>query len=156
MSSEPLPQVPRSAQQRKHDILQRLEREEDVWVSSADESGNAFIAPLSFVWDGTALTMAAPETNLTARNVRAAGQVRMSLPATRDVVLIHGLVDAFTDETIPVEVADRFAARLGWDPRKIDGVAYFYLRVTPRRIQAWRSLEEAPGRTVLRDGRWVV
>jgi hypothetical protein len=80
----------------------------------------------------------------------------MSLPATRDVVLIHGLVDAFSEETIPVEDADRFAARLGWDPRKIDGVAYVYLRVTPRRIQAWRSQGEASGRTVLRDGHWVV
>ena len=33
------------------------------------------------------------------------------------------------------------------------GASFRWFRVTPRRIQAWREVDELPGRELMRDGR---
>src|SRR5919204_109418 len=54
----PLARTPR---QRKQDTLDRLERDVDAWVASADPvSGTPYLVPLSFLWDGTTLLVATP------------------------------------------------------------------------------------------------
>jgi hypothetical protein len=50
----------------------------------------------------------------------------------------------------------RFAARTGFDPRGLAPPPYRWFRVSPRRIQAWREVNELPGRELMRDGRWLV
>jgi hypothetical protein len=145
---------PRSAEQRKRDTLTRLENDVDAWVASAGRDGNAYLIPLSFLWDGATLTLATVESSPTGVNLRASGKVRLGLGPTRDVVLIDGTVETFTLETVPVELADAFAERL-WDPRK-DKLRYAFFRVTPQRIQAWREENELKGRELMRDGRWLV
>ncbi|MBQ1015059.1 pyridoxamine 5'-phosphate oxidase family protein [Micromonospora sp. M51] len=147
-------EAPRELAQRKRDTLARLEHDLDAWVASADREGNPYLVPLSFLWDSTALTLATAESSPTARNLRASGRVRMSLGTTRDVVLIDGTAETFTRDTVPVELADAFAARL-WDAR-VGATRYAYLRVTPRRIQAWREENEIAGRDLMRDGHWLV
>ncbi|MFG1839589.1 pyridoxamine 5'-phosphate oxidase family protein [Micromonospora sp. NPDC049175] len=147
-------EAPRTAQQRKQDTLTRLGRDLDAWVASADREGNAHLVPLSFLWDGEALTLATAESSPTARNLRASQRVRMSVGTTRDVVLIEGTVETFSRETVPVDLADAFAARL-WDAR-VGTTRYAYFRVTPRRIQAWREENEIAGRDLMRAGHWLV
>jgi nitroimidazol reductase NimA-like FMN-containing flavoprotein (pyridoxamine 5'-phosphate oxidase superfamily) len=56
-------QPPRGTEQRKHDTLARLERDVDAWVASADSNGNAYLVPLSYVWDSSVLIMATLEAN---------------------------------------------------------------------------------------------
>jgi Pyridoxamine 5'-phosphate oxidase len=149
MTAEP----PRTLDQRKRDTLTRFERDTDTWVASADGDGGAYLVPLSFVWDGTAFTLATPEASPTGRNLRASGSVRLGFGPTRDVVLVDGAVEAFSRETVPAEVAEEFAAKL-WDARE-STPRYAYFRVTPRRIQAWREENELAGRDLMRDGRWL-
>ena len=48
-----------------------------------------------------------------------------------------------------------FAARAGFDPRA-PGTPYRWFRIYPRRIQAWREVDELPDRELMRDGRWLV
>ncbi|WP_406707987.1 hypothetical protein [Streptomyces halobius] len=48
----------RSAEQRKRDVFQRWETDEDAWVSSASGDGTPCLVPLSFVWHGERLLMA--------------------------------------------------------------------------------------------------
>ncbi|MEU8331984.1 pyridoxamine 5'-phosphate oxidase family protein [Micromonospora sp. NPDC048839] len=146
--------APRTPQQRKQDTLARLDRDLDAWVASADRDGNAHLVPLSFLWDGVTLTLATTESSPTARNLRASGRVRMSVGTTRDVVLIDGTVETFSRVTVPVDLADAFAAKL-WDAR-VGTTPYAYLRVTPRRIQAWREENELAGRDLMRAGQWLV
>ena len=59
----------------------------------------AYLVPLSYVWDGTALTMANLEASPTGRNLAATGKVRLAIGTTRDVVLIEGSVQTFSRET---------------------------------------------------------
>ena len=85
---------PRSLEQRTADARQKLRSDVDLWAASADAVGGAHLVPLSFLWDGAALS-----------------------------------------------------------GRALAG--YVYLRLVPDTIDAWRSPEALPGRTVMRDGRWL-
>jgi hypothetical protein len=147
------PEAPRPLQQRVQDTLDRLRSDEDAWVASADSDGIPYLIPLSFLWDGSALTVTTPEASRTARNLRSVGRARVGVGPTRDVVLIDGGVETFTLETVPAELADAFAARL-WDPRK-QSERYAYFRITPRQVQAWREENELAGRVLMRNGQWL-
>ncbi len=82
----------RSVEQRVIDVCAKLETEVDIWVASASATGDAYLIPLSFYWDGVSLIVATPEQSRTARNLRRSGWARMALGPTRDVVVLEGPV----------------------------------------------------------------
>ncbi|MGY1618282.1 hypothetical protein ACI797_16205 [Geodermatophilus sp. SYSU D00691] len=47
-----------------------------------------------------------------------------------------------------------YVAQADWDPRRSPGYVFLVLR--PVRLQAWREADEIPGRTLMRDGAWLV
>jgi Pyridoxamine 5'-phosphate oxidase len=147
---------PRTSGQRRQDALDRLERDTDAWVATADaESGIPYLVPLSFLWDGECLLVSTPSSSPTGRNLQSNGRVRLGIGPTRDLVLIEGTVQARTMASeIPEEVGDAFAAKAGFDPRRLTG--YWYFRVRPQRLQAWREANELEGRDLMRGGRWIV
>ena len=144
----------RSRAQRRRDTEDRLESDIDVWVSSASPAGAPHLVPLSFDWDGETLLMATPADSPTGRNLAATRTVRLGLGHTRDVSMIEGDVDVLEMDALPAERGDRFAARTGFDPRTLKQ-RYCWFLVSPRRIQAWREVNELPQRDVMRDGRWL-
>ncbi|WP_128435814.1 pyridoxamine 5'-phosphate oxidase family protein [Streptomyces cyaneus] len=146
----------RPAKQRKQDTLNRLEHDEDVWVATAEVDGGVpYLVPLSYLWDGSTLLLATPAGSPTGRNLRTTGRARLGVGPTRDVVMIEGTVDTIAPAQLPEEVADRFAARTGFDPRRLS-TPYLYFRVRPQRVQAWREANELDGRELMRDGEWLV
>lgn len=147
------PMYPRSRSQRKQDTLERLRRDIDLWVASADEGGGAYLVPLSFYWDDTALTIATPRASRTAKNLMRAGWARVALGTTRDVVIIEGAVSELPTGTDP-QLEDAHAAATGFDPRT-ESQKYVYLRITPDSIQAWRESNELADRQLMRRGKWV-
>jgi hypothetical protein len=152
MSGE-APEPVRSRSQRRIDALAKLRSQVDLWVASADESGRAYLVPLSYEWDESALTIATPSASRTARNLVQAGWARVALGPTRDVVIIEGPVEAIpigTDE----RMEDAHAQAAGFDPRTLSE-EYVYLRITPRSIQAWREANELPDRRLMRRGEWL-
>ena len=80
----------RSREQRRRDTVEKLGNDVDLWVASADETGNAYLVPLSFYWDGSTITIATPRASRTARNLVRAGWARVALGPTRDVVIVEG------------------------------------------------------------------
>ena len=128
MSADPRPQ-------RRRDTEHRLTHDIDVWVASASADGSPYLVPLSFDWDGEALLVATPTDSPTGRNLAATRTVRLGLGHTRE--------------------GDRFATRTGFDPRTL-ATPYRWFRIAPRRIQAWREVDELPDRELMRDGRWLV
>lgn len=147
----------RSPSQRQQDSLARLEQDVDVWVATADAgSGTPYLVPLSFLWDGSTVLVATPSSSPTSRNLQATGKVRLGIGPTRDLVLIEGIVgDILAATEIPVEVGDAFAAKTGFDPRRLTS-RYLYFRIRPQRLQAWREANELTGRELMRDGEWLV
>jgi nitroimidazol reductase NimA-like FMN-containing flavoprotein (pyridoxamine 5'-phosphate oxidase superfamily) len=141
---------PRPLEQRKKDTLYRLKHDIDAWVATADRAGTPYLVPLSFLWDDETLLISTAATNPTALNLRASGRVRLTIGATRDVVLIEGTAVAV--DNITADVADLFAATTGFDPRKQRNYPYF--RIRPEQIQAWREANEIDGRDLMVDGEW--
>jgi nitroimidazol reductase NimA-like FMN-containing flavoprotein (pyridoxamine 5'-phosphate oxidase superfamily) len=147
---------PRTPHQRKQDALQRLEQDIDAWVATADpESGVPYLVPLSFLWDGRTVLVATPASSPTGRNLQASGRVRLGIGPTRDVVMIEGTVQAVAATEITQEVGDAFAAKTGFDPRRLSG-PYLYFRIQPELVQAWREANELQGRDLMRGGHWLV
>ncbi len=149
-------ETPRSTARRKADVLEQLRMvtgtEKDIWVASASASGEAYLIPVSFHWDGARLTIATPKRSRTARNLQRAGVARMALEPTRDVVIIEGTLE-FIKTDADDELAAAHTAAAGFDARRSG--KNVYIRLTPQEIQAWRTTDELAGRDVMIDGRWV-
>ncbi|MFE7752558.1 pyridoxamine 5'-phosphate oxidase family protein [Streptomyces sp. NPDC057428] len=148
------PAPARSPEQRKQDVLHRLDHDEDVWVATASPDGAPCLVPLSFVWDRGTLLLATRRTNPTAVNVTPTGRARLSLGHTRDVVLIEGTAEIVEGTELPAESGDAFTEKLTWDLR--GRPAWVYLRVTPHGVKAWREENELAGRDLMADGTWLV
>jgi hypothetical protein len=147
---------PRSAAQRKSDTLVLLATPVlDGWVASAGPGG-AHLVPLSVHWTGDRLAIAVAGASVTARNLAASGHARVALGSTRDVVMMNVTLDSTVAVAdAPADLAEGYAAQSDWDPRAApDGYVYLVLR--PRRIQAWREANEIAGRTLMRDGAWLL
>ena len=147
--------APRSRAQRRRDTEHRLTHDIDVWVASASTDGAPYLVPLSFDWEDEALLVATPTDSPTGRNLAATRTVRLGLGHTRDVSMIDGEVEVLEIDALPQQRGDRFAARTGFDPRA-PATPYRWFRISPRRIQAWREVNELPDRELMRDGRWLV
>jgi hypothetical protein len=147
--------APRDRAQRRRDTEHRLAHDVDLWVASASADAGPWLVPLSFDWDGEALLMATATTSPTGRNLAATGTVRLGLGHPRDVTMIDGDVEVLEIDALPQARGDAFAARTGFDPRA-EPTPYRWFRVLPRRVQAWREVDEMSGRELMRDGRWLV
>jgi hypothetical protein len=146
------PPEPRDPKTRKADTLAKLrEPNADVWVATA--AGDPYLVPLSLAWIDERAVIAVQPGSRTARNITEHGRARLGLGPTRDVVIIDTVLDRVTGPD-DAPIADGFAAQADWDPR--DSPGYVYLVLRPERIQAWRESNELPGRTLMRDGSWVV
>ena len=66
--------------------------------------------------------------------------------------MIEGEVEVLEIDALPQQRGDRFAARAGFDPRAL-ATPYRWFRISPRRIQAWREVNELPHCELMRDGR---
>jgi len=152
--SEPRAAGPRTRAQRKADTLAKLGTPAvDVWVASAAGS-DPYLVPLSLAWLDDRIVLAMSAGSRTAGNVITRRVARLALGPTRDVVMI----DAVLEHAVPVAeagpLADGYAAQADWDPRTAGG-DYVYLILRPDRIQAWREVDELPGRLLMRDGAWL-
>ncbi len=123
-------------------------------MASASADGAPYLVPLSFDWDGETLLMSTPTDSPTGRNLAAGRTVRLGLGHTRDVSMIEGDVDVLEIDALPHDRGDQFAARAGFDPRA-QATPYLWFRISPRRIQAWREVNELSDRELMRDGRWL-
>jgi hypothetical protein len=143
----------RSAAERYADTVARLERDADVWVATA-RGDQPHLIPLSVAWDGAHVIMATPAVSRTAQNAAASGTVRLALGTSRDVTVIDARAEVVPCASAPESIAGCYVTRTGWDPRHEDQ-SHVFLIATPRIMQAWNSVAEITGRTIMRDGRWT-
>ena len=81
---------------------------------------------------------------------------RLVVGPARDVVMIDaGLEQVYGIDAVPAGLAQAYAAQADWDPREAGGQMLF-LVLRPLRIQAWREVDELPGRALMRDGAWLI
>lgn len=151
---------PRTRQRRRAGTLARLTAPAaDVWVATAAADGgghaSSHLVPLSLAWVDERVVLATEVDSVTARNITSQGRARLGLGPTRDVVMIDAELENFYGlEEVPAGLARRYAAQADWDPREAGGQMRF-LVLRPQRIQAWREVNELPGRTLMRGGAWI-
>jgi hypothetical protein len=149
-------QQPRTRERRKADTLAKLSAPAaDVWVATAAADASAYLVPLSLAWLDGCVVLATDADSVTARNIISQGHARLGLGPTRDVVLIDAeLEQVYSPDEVPSGLARGYAAQADWDPRESGGQMRF-LVLRPQRIQAWREVNELPGRTLMRGGAWI-
>jgi hypothetical protein len=148
--------VARSRAQRIADTRRRLTEDIDAWIASADrETGEGYLVPLCFWWDGETILISTMTDSITGRNLRHNPRAEFSLDGTRDVILIRSTVETLTVDQLRPGEADKFAEYTRFEPRN-EPTDHYYFRLTPYRIQAWREVNELKGRTIFRDGTWLV
>jgi hypothetical protein len=153
-------QQPRTREQRRADTLAKLSAPAaDVWVATCavDAGGHAapYLVPLSLAWIGERVVLATEADSVTARNIIGHRRARLGLGPTRDVVMIDAdLEQVYGLDEVPADLAGQYARQADWDPRQ-SGDQMRFLVLRPQRIQAWREVNELPGRTLMRDGAWI-
>ena len=146
---------PRDGPARKADALAMLTTPAiDVWVATASTTGAAHRVPLSLAWVDERMVIAVEGSSVTARNLTASGQARLAVGPTRDVVMVDAVLEKRLGVTDDETLAEAYVAQDDWDPRSSAG--YLFLVLRPVRVQAWREANEIPGRTLMRDGTWLV
>jgi general stress protein 26 len=144
---------PRPIGQRVEDTLRMFKEERYAWVATAGEKGQPHLIPLAFIWDGSGLWTATSAASRTAENVKRSGHARIAIGHAHDVVTINAQASLYTPDDVATEVADAYAA-ISLDARHLPG--YVSLEFRPRRVQAWRYLNEFEGRTLMERGVWHV
>lgn len=143
----------RSVQQRKADVIERLEHDHDTWLATAGD--RVHLVPLTFDWVDGCVVIATPDSALTTRNLRRQPTARLAFGDTRDVVLMDAVVDRISPIDDEPALRAHFEQRHGTDPRSW-GDEYAFLVLRAVRILAWRHEGEIPDRTLMRDGEWAV
>jgi pyridoxamine 5'-phosphate oxidase-like protein len=139
---------------RKADVVAALEQQADVWLSTADRAGRPHLIPVSAWWDGTYLVIATTGASRTARNMKMNRAVRVAGGSPADAIVIDAEVVGSPAGEDSAELASRFAAAVGWDPREV-GEGWVFFRLRPIRIQAYRGYDELEGRDVMRGSTWL-
>ena len=145
----------RDRETRKADALATLATPAiDVWVATASAAGAPHLVPLSLAWVDERVVIAVEESSVTARHLSASGRARLGVGPTRDVVMIDAVLERAVDVAEDDDLGVAYAAQADWDPRGSTG--YLFLVLRPVRLQTWREANEIPGRTLMRDGTWLV
>jgi len=144
----------RSAAQRKSDAIDKLSKDQDVWVATADDRGIAHLVPLSLCWHDGMVVVAVEASSRTARNASASGRARLAFGPTRDVVMIDADAQVVTRQAAGPAITGSYRDRTGWEPGS-DGGDWVYVLLNPTRIQVWREVNEIAGRTIMDGGTWL-
>jgi hypothetical protein len=124
---------PRSLQQRKQDTLGRLTSDADAWIASAVPEGDAYLLPLSFLWDGADVIVSTPRSSVTGRNLRRGRRVRVGIGQVRDVIVIDGIAEPVQDEPTKPRLPPRAAGTRAKGPMTTRITAS-----SPTRVRPWR------------------
>ncbi len=139
---------------RKADVLAALEKQKDVWLATSDVGGRPHLIAVSAWWDGHELVIATRATTATARNLSMNPAAKVARGAPSDAIVIDAqMIESGAVEDLP-ELAEGFAAAVGWNPRE-EGEGWMFFRLRPTRIQAYRGYEEVKGRDVMLRSRWL-
>ena len=145
----------RDAKTRKADVLAALEKQQEVWLATADPAGRTRLIAASGWWDGADLVIATRGASRTARNLAMNPGAEVACGTPGDAIVLDvQMIDSSAVEDAP-ELCKGFAAAVGWDPREA-GEGWMFFRLRPTRIQAFRGYGEIEGRDVMLRSRWLV
>ena len=146
---------PRDRETRKADTLAMLATPAiDVWVATASAAGAPHLVPVSLAWVDQRIVIAVEAKSVTARNLTSSGEARLAVGPSRDVTMVDVVLEKTVEVSADEALGKAYVAQADWDPQRDTGYVFLVLR--PVRVQAWREANEIAGRTLMRDGAWLV
>ena len=144
----------RSTPVRIENVLARLAHDDNVWLATASPEGVPHLVPLSLAWVDDQVVCATPTLSKTVQNISQTPTVRLALESTIDVVVIDADARCIGTSQADSCLIEPYVSRVGWDPRDLPE-PWSLIVIMPSRVQAWNSVNEMKGRTLMRDGSWT-
>ena len=118
--------------------------------------GGVHLVPVTHTWNGSQHVLSTEPGSRTVANATANPWVRLALGETRDVVMVDAvLVAAIPAAEASAAVADGYASQAGWDRGRTLASTSIWSS-GPNASRCWREDEDLAGRTVMRNGAWVI
>jgi hypothetical protein len=143
----------RTVEQRKADVLDVLQQQGDMWLTTA-HADIPHVIGVSALWTGEELVVTTRGGSRTAANLKVNALARLVAGTPNDAVVVLARVVDSSAASNSGDLAERWHKVMGWDPRDMDGAWWLY-RLQPIRVQAFRGYDEIEGREVMREGRWL-
>ena len=115
--------------------------------------GVPHLVPVSLAWVDERIVIAVEASSVTARSTATSGTARLAVGPTRDVVMVDALREKTVDVAADDELGEAYVAQADWDQGETRATCS---SCSGGRVQAWREANEIAGRTLMRDGRWLV
>ena len=95
-------------------VLDRLAKEENVWLCTVRPDGSPHVAPVWFVFDQGSWWIGTDSSSVRVRNIETSPRVSLALEDGRAPVVAEGEARLHRDG-FPPELAAAFAAKYDWD-----------------------------------------
>lgn len=142
----------RSVEERKHDVLEALDKQGHYWLTTAEIGGRPHVIGVSAMWDGDQLVVTTLGSSRTARNMAMNPQVVLAHGDPNDAIVIQAGMIESRGVDHSADMAAEWHKVMGWTPPD----DWMFFRLRPTRIQAFRGYDEIEGRDVMIRSRWVI
>src|SRR5581483_4609320 len=143
----------RTVAQRKAGVVEVLERQGHMWLATA-HGDVPHVSAASALGTGDELVVTTVGSSRTGTNRRGGAAALLVAGTQDDAVVVLARVAESRPAADSPDLAARWKEAMGWDPRD-EGDGWWFYRLTPVRIQAFRGYGEIAGRDVMRDSRWL-
>ncbi len=122
-------------------------------VGCTASAAGAHAVPVSLAWVDERVVIAVEGTWSPRAHLTASGEARLAVGPTPRPDDDRRVLETAV-KSRPTMAGGSVRAQADWDPRRDSGYVFLVLR--PVRVQAWREANEIAGRTLMRDGAWLV
>ncbi len=119
--------------------LPRLEKEENIWLTTVRADGRPHLVPLWFVWLDGKVWICTPRDSQKVKNIRKNPHVALSLEDGLNPLILEGKAALRHDAPWPDKLGPRFEKKYGWDFRTDDTAEYVLVEIVPVRVISWTT-----------------
>ncbi|MCB0076115.1 MAG: pyridoxamine 5'-phosphate oxidase family protein [Anaerolineales bacterium] len=117
------------------DQQQRIWNAQDFWLATVKAEPAAHLVPIWAVLVEDRFYMATETDSQKVENLRAYGQAALSLPDTREVLIVEGAARLIAPGDEPEAVRDRFQEKYDWSyPDTV-----VLIELTPEKVLTWSA-----------------
>ncbi|MCU0490425.1 MAG: TIGR03667 family PPOX class F420-dependent oxidoreductase [Chloroflexaceae bacterium] len=135
-----------SANPKHAHVLERLQRDQIIWLGTVRPNGRPHLVPVWFLWQGDSMLIFSQPDNQKIRNLRHSPHVTLALETGDDgddVAIIEGTAELLPPGMVDVTLkayVEKYAEgiqHIGMTPESMAATYSQGIRVTPSKLIAW-------------------
>ncbi len=128
------------------EVAARIAASPNYFVTTTDDDGRPYLRPVDGVFVDDALCVGGSPATRWVRHLQQRPEVSVGLPDVEHAVILEGIAELVTDETLPISAAQGAANQEKYPQYHDEDAAFLpFWCVRPRRVYAW-SLSDFPAR----------